>query len=49
MPGLFAVGCCGLLEEHMLSGCEGLQGPFVVQTDGQGIVDAIDGWVVDEV
>jgi hypothetical protein len=33
----------------MLSGCEGLQGPFVVQTDGQGIVDAIDGWVVDEV
>jgi hypothetical protein len=49
MSGFFAVGCGWLLQKYVFSGGEGFEGPFVVETDGEGVVDAVDGWVVDKV
>jgi hypothetical protein len=49
MSGFFAVGRGWLLKQHVFSGGESFEGPLVVEADGEGIIDAVDGWVVDEV
>jgi adenosylmethionine-8-amino-7-oxononanoate aminotransferase len=49
VAGFFAVRGGRFLEKHMFSGSESFEGPFVMQADGQRVVDAIDGWVIDDV
>jgi hypothetical protein len=47
--GFFCVGGGGLFEENVFAGAEALEGPFVVETIREGVVNTIYGWVVDEV
>jgi hypothetical protein len=49
VAGFFCVASGGLLEEDVFSCLQGFERPFVVEAVGEGVVDAVDGWVGDEV
>jgi hypothetical protein len=49
MPCFFSIGSCGLLEQDVFSSFKSFEGPFVVEAIGEGVVDAVYGWVVDEI
>ncbi len=46
--GFRGVGDGGLFEKDVFSGLEGFDGPFIVEAVGEGVIDCVDGGVVEK-